>query len=127
MPSHCHDIRTFAPLGLSNGQPPFLALTKVRSRFGSSLTLFLSAILGSADGKPLGTAIGLADLARQPRYEAPTESYSLHLDCNSRAPFTVFSWLFYWDQPFQERSLVIGQFHCSRSLVEFDLFYPFLS
>jgi hypothetical protein len=85
MPSHCHDIRTFAPLGLSNG-PPFFALTKVPSRLGSSLTLFLSAILGSADGKPLGTAIGLADLARQPRYEAPTESYSLHLDCNSRSP-----------------------------------------
>jgi hypothetical protein len=28
---HCHDLRTFAPLGLSHPEPPFLATTKVPS------------------------------------------------------------------------------------------------
>src|SRR5215203_2709014 len=28
---NCHDLRTFAPLGLSNAEPPFLATTKVPS------------------------------------------------------------------------------------------------
>jgi hypothetical protein len=45
---HCHDLRTFAPLGLSHSEPPFLATTKVPSIKPSRKSSLPRSIISSA-------------------------------------------------------------------------------
>jgi hypothetical protein len=45
---HCHNLRTFAPLGLSHAEPPFLATTKVPSINPSRRSSLPRSIISSA-------------------------------------------------------------------------------
>ena len=45
---HCHDLRTFAPLGLSHSEPPFFATTKVPSIKPSLRSSLPLSIISSA-------------------------------------------------------------------------------